>query len=58
MSWEYRMVTSSFEGGQRKDFVKLELNKLGKNEWEAVGMVAPDRGSLEVTILLKRRISS
>ena len=54
MRWEYEFVTGVFASFGA---LQLELNALGREGWEAIG-VAHQVTAQEVTVLLKRRFRS
>lgn len=51
MRWEYEFVTGVFAS---PDALQHELNALGREGWEAIG-VAHQMSSQEMMVLLKRR---
>ena len=53
--WEYQFVMNMALTGGNKKLVQ-ELNTLGQEGWEAVGVSAKASGAIE-HVLLKRRIS-
>jgi len=52
--WEYKSVILSFMDSHQYSS-EAELNVLGLQGWEAVGMISPQSRD-DVTVLLKRRL--
>jgi hypothetical protein len=54
MTWEYQVFSWSVQSGQSPKGVR-QLNELGQQGWEAVGIMVSAVGYY--TVLLKRRLS-